>query len=184
MTDFHVEYDPDRLAEERRAAAEAAMAADGVSTVVRVQQDYFGFDETHSVLLPDGMSVIEFKVLNEGQRRSYLNKTNRDVKFEKRTGDASMRLSPGDEKHALLSVAITGWNLVRNGAPILFNQQNLNKFLELANPKIIDIIHKAITKVNPWLLGEMTVEDIDREIEALEEQKRALIEEEAGKASS
>lgn len=168
----------------RVVAMEANMVAQGVATTERVQADYFGFEETHRVVLPDGISFIEHKVLNEGARRRYLNSVNRDVKFQKATGDAIMRIASGDEKGALLKAAIVGWGLSRAGQPVAFNPRNLDEFLEKAPPKVIDLIHKDVQRANDWLVADVTVEDIDREIADLQEMRAKKLDEEAGKGAS
>lgn len=152
--------------------------------VQSVQADYFGFSEVHRVLLPDGVSFVEHQELNEGARRKYLNKTNRDVRLNRASGDATISMAPGDERRALLEAALTGWNLVRDGKPIPFTTQALGQFLETANPRVVDLIEKDIRLKNPWLLAEMTVEDIDKEITALQEMRETKIKEEEGKAVS
>lgn len=165
-------------------AAEAAMRAQGVPTTETAQADYFGFEEVLIIKLPDGVSWVQHKVLNEGARRKYLNSANRDVKFQKTTGDAIMRMAPGDEKHALLTQAIVGWNLARGGKLVAFSKAELEKFLEQSNPKIIDLIHKEVVKANPWLMAEMSPDDIRTEIERLQELLVVAEEREAGKAAS
>jgi len=168
----------------RAASTAAAMEADGVSAVERTQQSYFGFEEIHKVLLPDGVSYIEHKTLNEGARRKYLNKVNRDIMLQRSTGNAIMRMQQGDEKHELLESAICGWNLIgKQGEPLVFNRDKLQKFLSEANPVIIDLIEKDVRKKNPWLLAEMSVEDIDKQISELEEMKETKLKEEEGNAS-
>lgn len=170
--------------EARTAAIEANMAAAGIALTERSQVDYFGFDETHRVVLPDGLSSIDHKTLNEGARRKYLNSVNRDVKFQKSTGDAIMRIASGDEKAALLKSAICGWSLVRNGQPFAFSDRNLAEFLDKASPAIVDIIHKDVQRANPWLTADVTIEDIDKEIAELQETRQRKIDEESGKAAS
>lgn len=170
--------------EERALAAEANMAAQGVATHESVAADYFGFDETLRLTLPDGLSYIEHRVLNEGQRRKYLNAVNRDVRIQKATGDALMRMSPGEERMHLLKAAIVGWNLKRGGSDVAFTDRNLTEFLEKANPRIVDLIEKEVRKANPWLMAELSLEDIDKEINDLTELREKKVEEEEGKAVS
>lgn len=179
MSDTNQWGDDDRV-----VAMEANMAAQGVATTEKVQADYFGFGEFHSVTLPDGISYIQHKTLNEGDRRKYLNSVNRDVKFQKATGDAIMRIASGDEKQALLRSAIVGWNLSRGGQPVPFNDRTLAEFLEKASPKIIDIIHKDVQRANDWLAADVTVDDIDKEIAELQELRAKKLDEEQGKAAS
>lgn len=165
------ETEPDRLDPPR---------ADTISG----QQDYFGFAQNERHMLPDGRSWVDLAVLNEGQRRRYQNGTSRELKLKRNSGDAMLKMATGDDKYELLKVAIVGWNLQRNGSPVAFNPQTLEQFLSGANPKIIDDIEKRVRKMNPWLLSEMTVEQIDEEIASLQEMRAVRAEEEAGKATS
>src|SRR5690606_12174048 len=84
--------------QERGEQAEAAMRAAGQPDSTPVQADYFAFDKTEKVMLPDGVSWVEVKVLNEGARRKYLNEVNKEVRLQRATGDAVMRLASGDER--------------------------------------------------------------------------------------
>ena len=160
------------------------MEAQGVSSTIPVQADYFGFEETFEVTLPDGMSKITHKRLTEGDRRNYLDKVNREVRLQKTTGDAIMKMQAGQERHVLLDAAIVGWNLQRSGQPVPFSKgsagSNLGQFLNMADPKVVDIIEKAIRKVNPWLMADLTVEDIDQQIEELNEMRVIKVKEEEG----
>ena len=84
----------------------------------------------------------------------------------------------------LLQNSITGWNLKRAGEDVPCDKRNLNDFLKFANPTVVDLIEKEVRKFNPWLLTDMTVEEIDKEIASLEEMKVKLQEQEAGNVSS
>jgi hypothetical protein len=161
-------------------AIESEMVAQGVSPTEEIYEDYFGFSETERVNLPDGKSYVEFKVMNEGDRRQYLNAQNRKVTIRKGSGDAELELTPGDDKYNLLKLTLTGWNLRRAGQPVVFNKHELDKFLNGANPKVIDLIHREVTLKHPWLLDQMTVEDIDREIENLQKMREIAAKNEAG----
>jgi hypothetical protein len=139
------------------------------------------------VELPDGESWIEHQVLNEGARRKYMNETNREVRLQK-TGDAFMKMATGDERHALLESSIVGWNLVRADKTgeikvLSYNPQNLRSFLTAAPPAIIDLIEKDIRDKNPWLVGDVTIEDIDQQIEELQDLREKKVEEAEGKGS-
>jgi hypothetical protein len=88
----------DTQQQEHAAAIEANMVAAGVSPTEDVYEDYFGFDDNRTVTLPDGKSFVEFKVMNEGDRKKYLNAQNKKVTIRKGSGDAEMELSPGNEQ--------------------------------------------------------------------------------------
>lgn len=177
---------PDEIEEQRQAAAasiEAEMVNQGVSPTEDVYEDYFGFEQTDRVDLPDGKSWVEFKVMDEGGRRQYLNAQNKKVTIRKGSGDAEMELAPGNDKYNLLKLTITNWNLRRgpNREPVPFNKKALDEFLNGSNPRIIDLIHREVTLAHPWLLDQMTVEDIDQEIENLNKMREVVEKRESGK---
>lgn len=142
--------------------------------------DYFGFSSTERFTFPDGVSFVELKVLNEGERRKYQNSVNRELKIARGTGEAQLKMRPGDDRTELLKSAITGWNLHRAGQPVAFNSTNLEMFLNNADPAIIDKIEKRVRMMNPWLLSDLTVEQIDEEIASLQELREKKLEEEQG----
>ena len=173
----------DTAQEQRDAQAtaiESNLAAAGQPTTEEVYEDYFGFSDTDRVTLSDGHSYVEFKVMNEGDRRQYLNAQNRKVTIRKGSGDAEMELTPGDDKYNLLRLTLTNWNLRRNDQPVVFNKRELDQFLNSANPKVIDLIHREVTLKHPWLLDQMTVKDIDTEIENLQKMREVVERNEAG----
>lgn len=170
--------------EQRAHEMEEQMRVSGIPTETKVQDDYFAFDSARRFKLPDGISWVDHEVMNEGGRRKYLNAINRDLRIQKATQDALVSVRPGDERFALLQETIVGWNLIRGGNPVPFNRGTLNEFLTLTNPKIIDMIEKDVRLNNPWLLAEMSLEDIDREIADLQELRAKKVEEEAGNLGS
>lgn len=167
----------------RDEQVEEAMIEAGVDPTTPVQADYFGFDETHTVPLPDGVSWVQHQTLTEGARRKYMNDVNREVRLQKQSGDAILKMQTGEERYNLLKTAITGWNLIRNGQPVPFNDNNLKQFLDKADPKIIDEIHKDVQKHNAWLMQEVSVEDIDEQIKELEEMREQKLKEQEGNDS-
>lgn len=147
------------------------------------QVDYFGFQRTDRHFLPDGVSYFEITAMNEGQKTNYQKKTSRDLVLERNSGNARMKVDPASERHELILECTVGWNLTRGGQPVPFNKVQMGDFLTLTDPKIVEDIEKAIRKMNPWLLAEMKVEDIDREIENLQEMRAVAVERERGEAS-
>lgn len=168
---------------EQKQAMQAKMEADGVQVEESIQFDYFGFEERHRVMLPDGKSWVEFEVMNEGDRRKYLNQQNKGIRVNRVTNDAHIDTAPGDERHALLMNTLVDWNLVRDGKPVAFSRANLEQFLDKANPRVVDLIEKEVRLKHPWLMQDMSVEDIDREIENLQELRKIAVEREEGNAS-
>src|SRR6478609_2370349 len=150
------------------------------------QEDYFGFQATERFTFPDGLSWIEFEKMNEGKKAQFQKSSSRDLVLERQSGNARMKVDPGGDRHALILECCVDWNLKRGPQrePILFSERNLREFLALANPQIVEDLEKAIRKFNPWLMAEMTVEDIDREIDNLKEMREIAEARELGKSSS
>jgi hypothetical protein len=154
-------------------------------------EDYFGFDETKQYFLPDGKQYIEYKPLNEGARVRFEAQTSRDVKFNRRTEDAAIKMNPGEDRHALIIASVTGWHMVqRNGdrwQPVAFTSGRggtFEQWLAKANPKIINGLYEAIRKANGWMIDEMTVDAIDEELKRLNDLRAIVLEREmTGKVS-
>lgn len=151
---------------------------------ITAQVDYFAAVPDVKCTFPDGSSWVTLRVLMEGERRRFLNSTNKDITIARASGDAKLALAPGDERYELLKASITGWNLISEGKPTPFDTRSLDLFLEKVNPSIADVIEKRIREVNPWLVSELSIEDIDKEIERLQELRKVRVEEERGKVSS
>jgi hypothetical protein len=171
---------------------DAARAA-GVQVEQEVYEDYFGTqDVIETFFLPDGKQYIQFRPMNEGARSRFQKMTNRDVVLERSTGNARMKVDPATERHELIVASVIGWNLMRktdNGwQPVTFSSgspgANLEQWLDKAPVRIVDDLEKAIRKANPWLLSELTVEEIDKEMDNLREQREELIRRQQGEASS
>ncbi len=151
------------------------------------QIDYFGFAKTTKYFFPDGITFLELKAMNEGEKSKFQKETQRDLVLEKNSGNARFKMDPATERHELIKSSVVGWNLTRNGVPVPFDNKGranpLNDFLELADPKVVEEIELAIRKLNPWLLNELTVTEIDNQIEELKELREVAVERERGEHS-
>lgn len=164
--------------------------------VVSQEVDFFDTDETYDVFLVNpktGRTTDQYvtcKIFNEGDRRKWQSAGTKDVRVDKVKGDAYFKVNTPEERKALLDIAIVDWNLRsrRKGedglTPIPFNPANKTKFLTETSPSVIDQIEKEIRKHEPWLMDNMKVEDIDRQIMDLQELKEDLVRREAGKGTS
>lgn len=145
------------------------------------QSDYFGFQATDKFFFPDQVTWIEYKKLNEGDKKKFQDKMSRDLVLQ-RSGDARMKVLQGEERHELIKTAIVDWNLKRGGRDVRCDPIQINDFLTLGDPRIVEDLEKAIRKANPWLMAEMKSEDIEREIENLQEMLEVAKKREAGEA--
>lgn len=173
------------------------IVADQADVEIEIYDDYFGFGETKRHYLPDGRQYIEFQVMNEGQRREFQKLTNRDITVNRVSNDAKIKADPAEERLALLMTSVVGWNLKRRVGEGRYEDVTFSKrgpasrgpgtfedWLEKANPKIVDDLEFTIRKANPWMQAEMTVEQIDEELNRLTELRKQVEEREKGEGSS
>jgi hypothetical protein len=146
------------------------------------QVDYFGFSKDTKFWFPDHKTYLILQAMNEGAKKKFQKLTQRDLVLERTSGNARMRVDAATERHEMIRESVKEWNLVRGDTPVPLNERNMKDFLELADPTLIEEIEKAIRKLNPWMLAEMTVEDIDREIANLQDMRKVAEERERGEA--
>lgn len=142
-------------------------------------EDYFGFDAFETFNLPDGQQWIKFKVMSEGDRARFQRMTNKDIKIAKNSGDASIATDVAAERHELIKSSVVDWYMFARSVPggpmeqvqfsLSSGKLNLQSWLSKANPKIVDDLELAIRQANPWMQADMTVEEIDKEIDRLRE---------------
>lgn len=162
-------------------------------------EDYYAFDERDRWYFPDRKQWIEFKKLTEGDRAKYLKATRSDVRVNQKSGDAYLPFDQSEERKNLLLHSITDWHIVqfiqtpegRRAQPIAFQPVShggkggvVAQWIDRANPAVLAELEKAIRKANPWLLNEMSVEQIDKEIADLQELRVAAAKRDADEGNS
>jgi len=145
-------------------AVPASVTDDGDENV---QVSYFGFGGIDRYEFPDNHSWLEIAVMNEGTRRKYQSITTRDMKVN-RNEEASFSLDQGGDREALFLTVIKGWNLVNAGSEVAFNRSNLQKFIDEVDPRLADSIDERIREINPWMITDASVEEMEKEIDRLE----------------
>lgn len=184
MTATETDTIPDEVLAQRQAILGDKAASGGGRAETHPRADYFGSDVTWQHVLPDGVSYIEHRKLNEGALQKYRNATNRDVTINRATKDARIRLAAGDDRASLLAIAVCGWDLAKKGQAVPFSERFVAKTLAELDPEVIDGLLKDIHAKNPALAAEVTAQDIRDEIESLTQQLAEKEAEEAGEASS
>lgn len=141
--------------------------------------DVFGGSITDKVELGDDVSWIEVKRMNEGERRKYLSAIQRPMKVSK-TGEAEINFNPGADREALLQATIIDWNIMANDEEFVFSTNAVRIFMNSADVSIVDKVEEAARNINPWLLDEVSVEQLDDQIEELTKMRDDKLAEEAG----
>lgn len=174
------------VSDEVKAQREAKIAAmteqSGVSGESHPQADYFGTEQTHKAMLPDGVSYVEHKDFTEGAKRKYQNAVNRDVTID-RQRNAKIKLAAGDDRYELLKAAIVGWSLMKDGKPYTYTAANKEVFLSEFPPHLIDIVEKDVRDKNQWLTEGADVATLTAERDALNERIAQAEAEAEGKGS-
>ena len=151
-------------------------------TQMPTRLNIFGQISTTKVPLGDGVSYVEVQKMTGGMRDRYEGQSSRPLKVS-REGEAEVKMDASIERRALLDICIVGWDIYVNGDPWPFNDANKRRFLADAPVELIDEVEKAARELNPWLLDEVTVEALDKQIAELTELRDRKLEEEAGKAN-
>lgn len=147
-------------------------------------EDYWGTDERVNHYLPDGKQYFVLQVMNEGAKVKFQKMTTQDVVLDQRSGNAKFKMDPATERHELIRASVKDWLLYKQGVKQPFSERNLSQWLSAAPPKLVEDLEFAIRKLNPWLQNDMTVEQIDEEMNRLRELRSEKEKEAAGEGDS
>ena len=155
--------------------------------------DYWGTDETHRWNFPDGVQWIDIKVMDEGDRAKFERLTSQDLRVDQRSQQAIMKLDTARDRHSLIEAAVVNWKMYRkihkgeNAGQleeVRFTREKLTDWLGHADPRHVDDLSMFIRRHNSWLHGEMTIEQVDQEIDRLRGVRDDLEKRESGKGDS
>lgn len=120
---------------------------------------------------PDGVQYISFLPMNHGMRARFSASTNKELTLDRKSGNAKIKTDISGDTDVLIEISVTGWHVMRGGVPQPFSKagpgSSLFQFLQQADPALVDSLEKAIRKANPWMDSEVTIEQIDEQIEEL-----------------
>jgi len=157
------------------------MRAKGESTEQELIVDYFGYESTERWFFPGQERIspqykasLEIRRMTEGIRQSFQKKTNSRVTILKENQNAEMAVDPARDRRELIKHSVVGWTMFRldpAGKPyaVEYNNRVFEAWLDGADPRIVDELEKFIRTVNPWMLDQMSLESIDKELERLGE---------------
>lgn len=153
-------------------------------------KNFWGTSESKNIYLAgDSEQFFVVKKMNEGDKTKFQKLTNQDMVVD-RNNEARVKVDPAAERHGLINSSVIDWHIYEfpldGSDPYLcqFSKQQLKLWLENADPKVVADLEHEIRLYNPWMLNEMPIEELDREIDRLEDMKKRKIEQEAGEASS
>jgi hypothetical protein len=158
--------------------------------------DYFAEPEAKFYYLPDGVQYFEYRELREGGKAAYERATNNDIRVQRATGDARLRVDPVTARHTLVRLAVTDAFIqyldgAGNAERLTFRvgpREKNEKFWELVfekfPAKFIDGLHSEVQKVNTWVAADDDVEGLKKQRDEINERIERAEEEQAKKNSS
>lgn len=160
-----------------------------------VYQDYWGVEETFKHMLPDGKQYFEIRPMNEGAKTAFQKSTNKGIRMNQRSQEATIDVDPADERHTLILQSVVSWHIMQRGADGTFSEypcpgddrmrkRALEQMLEKFNPKVIQELEFFIRTKNPWMQADMDLEEIDRELDRLTELRKQVKDQQSGEGSS
>jgi hypothetical protein len=161
-----------------------------------VYENYWGVDETFKFILPDGVQYFEVRPMDEGAKVKFQKLTNKAVRMNQRTEEASFDIDPAEERHTLIKQSVVSYHIMQKGPNNVWEpypcppasdtrfRRSLEQLLEHFNPKVIQDLEFFIRTKNPWMQADMDLDEIDKEIGRLETLRRQKLDEEAGEGSS
>lgn len=159
-------------------------------------ENYWGVDETFKFYLPDGKQFFEIKPMNEGAKSKFQKITNKGVRMNQRTQDATIDVDPANERHTLIKESVVSFFIMQKGPDGSWSEypcppagdsrfkNSLQMLLDQFNPKAIQDLEFFIRTKNPWMQADMDVEQIDEEIDRLTQLRKDVMEQKAGESSS
>src|SRR4051812_748074 len=78
-----------------------------------VYEDYWGTDETHVFTLPDGKQYFVVKPMDEGAKQRFQKKTNKGIRMNQRSQEATIDVDPADERWTLIKESVVDWLLMQ-----------------------------------------------------------------------
>lgn len=165
-------------------------------TEAQAYEDYWGVQETFRYELPDGKQFFEIVPMDEGAKTRFQKLTNKGIRMNQRSQEATLDVDPADERHTLIIESVVNWNIMQKGPDGTFSplpcpddEQRRKRIIRdtiLAkfNPKVIQDLEFFIRTKNPWMQSDQNLEDLYEERDRIELLIKQAKEREAGEGSS
>lgn len=171
------------------------MKEDGVAPKQEIYIDVWGYHDTKNWYFPGQDSIPEanrmylvVQKMTEGLRQKYQKATNAKVTILRENSNAEMGVDPARDRRELIMKSVTNWHVLREGPgnqwhPVGYSTRAFEEWFDGADPAHVEDLEKFIRDINPWMLDEVTVEAIDKEIERLKTQREEVERRQAEKNS-
>lgn len=187
-------YDATSDFDDRPDAIEANRAAQAAGHQLEETKyvDYFAEPETHRFFLPDGQQYFDYQELREGGKALYEKATNQDIRVQRSTGDARLKVDPATQRQTMIRLSVVDACIFHreNGRMVRmdFNKERPGRFWDMIfdkfPAKLLEELHREMEKVNTWVAADDDVKALKEQRELLDERIARAEEEEAKKLSS
>jgi hypothetical protein len=148
--------------------------AEGGEVEQVMYEDYWGSDQTTTFYMPDGKQYFEIKKMNEGDRAKYQREAGMQMTAQRKTGDTKIDIDQAQDRMALITNSVINWHIVKKDpnnefVPLLFNKQVLRQWVTETGPNFVDNLVQAIRKFNPFLQEDLSVEDLIKQRDEVDE---------------
>jgi hypothetical protein len=158
-------------------------------------EDYWGVQETHRYTLKDGKQYFEVQPMDEGGKTRFQKMTNKGIRMNQRSQEATIDVDPADERHTLIRESVVGWRIMQKGPDGSFSEfpcpsderlrhRAIDQLLTKFNPKVIQDLEFFIRTKNPWMQADMELEELYEERDRIEILIKQRKEQEAGEGFS
>lgn len=151
----------------------------GRAPEVTVYEDYWGTRGDTRHYLPDGKQFFVIKKMNEGDRARYQHEAGMQMTSMRKTGDTRIDIDQAKDREALICAAVIDWHLFKDNTGVPFNRGTLREWIKVADPKILDKLLMDVRKFNPFLQEDLSVKEIDEQLNELRELREIAAKREA-----
>lgn len=169
---------------------------DMLDTNVEGYENYWGVEDTFKFMLPDGKQYFEVKPMDEGAKTRFQKLTNKGIRMNQRSQEATIDVDPSDERHTLIEQSVVDWKIMqrdRDGnwselpCPVDERQRKRSlsdNILEKFNPKAIQDLEFFIRTKNPWMQADMDLDQMNEELDRITLLIKQKKEQDAGELAS
>lgn len=166
------------------------------STENAVYEDYWGVQETFRFDLPDGKQYFEIKPMDEGAKTRFQKLTNKGIRMNQRSQEATIDVDPSDERHTLIRESVVSYLIMQKAEDGTWSpfpcpdvndarfKKALDQMLEKFNPKVVQDLEFFIRMKNPWMQNDQSLDDLLEERDRIDQLVKQAREREAGELSS
>lgn len=146
---------------------------------VEEYENYWGVEETYKFFLPDNKQYFEVKPMDEGAKTRFQKMTNKGIRMNQRSQEATIDVDPSDERHTLITQSVVSWRIMQKDKDGRWSELPCpdddgrrrrilsDTILDKFNPKAIQDLEFFIRTKNPWMQADMDLDQMNEEMDRI-----------------